>query len=130
MFNRVLIANRGEIALRIVRTLREMGIQSIAVFSDADRDAPFVEAADEAYRLGPTPPGQSYLSVSAILEAAREARAEAVHPGYGFLAENAAFAEAVELAGMVWIGPTPESMRIMGDKVQARNAVACLGVPL
>src|SRR6516165_5751273 len=102
VFSKVLIANRGEIALRIIRTLREMGIRSVAVYSDADRDAPFVEQADEAYRLGPPPATDSYLNVGLILSIAHQARAQAIHPGYGFLAENAAFAESVTNAGMTF----------------------------
>ena len=130
MFRRVLVANRGEIAVRIVRTLREMGITSIAAFSDADRDALFVLQADEAYRLGPPPAAESYLNVGAILEVARLSKADAVHPGYGFLAENAEFAEAVTEAGMTFVGPSPAAIRLMGDKVRARRAVAAAGVPI
>jgi acetyl-CoA/propionyl-CoA carboxylase biotin carboxyl carrier protein len=130
MFDKVLIANRGEIAVRIIRTLREMGITSVAAFSDADRDALFVLEADEAYRLGPAPPGESYLNVRAILEVARESGAQAVAPGYGFLSENAAFATAVEEAGLAFIGPSPEAIRIMGDKVEARRQAVEVGVPV
>ena len=130
MFKKVLIANRGEIAVRIARTLREMGIVSVAGFSDADRDALFVLEADEAYRLGPPPAGESYLNIPAILEVARESGAEAIHPGYGFLAENADFARAVEGAGLTFIGPSPDSIRLMGDKVRARQAAQAVGVPV
>ncbi len=130
MFRKVLVANRGEIALRVIRTLREMGITSVAAFSEADRAARFVQEADEAYLLGPAPAAQSYLSIDAILAVARQARVEAIHPGYGFLAENVAFAEAVGEAGITFIGPSPHAMLVMGDKVQARRAVAELGVPL
>jgi acetyl-CoA/propionyl-CoA carboxylase biotin carboxyl carrier protein len=130
MFRTVLVANRGEIALRIVRTLREMGIVSVAVFSDADRDALYVQEADTAYRLGPAPAGESYLNIPAIVEVARQSGAEAVHPGYGFLAENASFVEAIEAAGLTFIGPSAEAMRVMGDKVKARQAAGRLGVPL
>ncbi|MDQ2742995.1 MAG: acetyl-CoA carboxylase biotin carboxylase subunit, partial [Chloroflexota bacterium] len=130
MFHKVLVANRGEIALRVIRTLREMGIMSVAAFSEVDRAARFVQEADEAYLLGPAPAAQSYLSIDAILAVARQARIEAVHPGYGFLAENVAFAEAVGEAGITFIGPSPHAMLVMGDKVQARRAVAELGVPL
>ncbi|HZS93781.1 MAG TPA: acetyl-CoA carboxylase biotin carboxylase subunit [Chloroflexota bacterium] len=130
MFERVLIANRGEIAVRIIRTLREMGITSIAVFSDADRDALFVQEADEAYYLGPAPASESYLNIEALIAAARQARPDAVHPGYGFLAENAGFGQAVADAGMTFIGPSPEAIRVMGDKVEARQRVRELGVPV
>lgn len=130
MFDKVLVANRGEIALRIIRTLREMAIHSVAVFSDADRDAPFVGHADESYRLGPAAPAESYLNANALLEIAKRSGAEAVHPGYGFLAENFAFAQQVLDAGLTWIGPSPAAMQVMGDKVMARRAVAGLGVPL
>lgn len=128
MFSRVLIANRGEIALRIIRTLREMGITSVAVYSDADRSALFVKEADEAYYLGPSSPLQSYLDGSAIINLARQSHSEAIHPGYGFLAENAGFAEAVGEAGLTFIGPSVEAIRVMGDKVAARRAVQGLGV--
>jgi acetyl-CoA/propionyl-CoA carboxylase biotin carboxyl carrier protein len=130
MYRRVLIANRGEIALRIIRTLREMELASIAIFSDADRDARYVAEADEAYYLGPSAPGESYLNVEAILSVAGLARAEAVHPGYGFLAENAPFAEAVESNGMTFIGPSPRAIRLMGDKVEARKIAQELAVPV
>jgi len=130
VFKKVLVANRGEIALRVIRTLREMGITSVAAFSEADRSARFVQEADEAYLLGPAPAAQSYLSIDSILAVARQARVEAVHPGYGFLAENVAFVEAVGEAGITFIGPSPHAMLIMGDKVKARQAVAELGVPL
>jgi acetyl-CoA/propionyl-CoA carboxylase biotin carboxyl carrier protein len=130
MFKRVLIANRGEIAVRIMRTLREMGIASVAAFSDADRDALFVQEADEAYHLGPAAAAESYLNVDAIVEVAREAQVDAIHPGYGFLAENARFAEGVAAAGMTFIGPSPEAMQRMGDKVAARRLAESLGVPV
>lgn len=130
MFSKVLIANRGEIAVRIVRTLREMDIGSVAVYSEADRDALFVQEADEAYRLGPPPAAQSYLDSEAILSIARQAGAQAIHSGYGFLAENVPFVQAVIESGIVWIGPPVEAMRLMGDKVEARRTVEPLGVPL
>ncbi|HEX6506399.1 MAG TPA: acetyl-CoA carboxylase biotin carboxylase subunit [Chloroflexota bacterium] len=130
MFRKVLIANRGEIAVRIIRSLREMNITSVAAFSDADRDALFVQAADESYRLGPAPAGESYLSVRALLEVAAQAHVDAVHPGYGFLAENAEFARAVQGAGLTFIGPSEQALRTMGNKVAARGSVGSLGVPL
>ncbi len=130
MFHKVLIANRGEIACRILRTLRRMGVGRVAVYSDADRHAPHVTLADEAVRLGPAPAAQSYLDVDKILAAARATGAEAIHPGYGFLSENAAFAEACEAAGLAFIGPTPAQMRDFGLKHVARERARALGVPL
>jgi acetyl-CoA/propionyl-CoA carboxylase biotin carboxyl carrier protein len=130
MFRTVLIANRGEIAVRIVRTLREMGITSAVAFSDADRDALFVLEADEAYHLGPAAASASYLNVQGLLEVATASGAQAIHPGYGFLAENPAFADAVRDAGLAFIGPSSHALRTMGDKVAARRAVGALGVPL
>ncbi|MGH2448059.1 MAG: acetyl-CoA carboxylase biotin carboxylase subunit, partial [Chloroflexota bacterium] len=130
MFKKVLVANRGEIALRIIRTLEEMGIASVAVYSDADRDALFVREADEAFRLGPAPAGESYLNIDAILAAAVQSGAEAIHPGYGFLSENAGFAQAVEDAGLVFIGPSAEAIGLMGDKLRARQLAVEMGVPV
>src|SRR5258705_3589319 len=120
MFSTVLIANRGAIACRIIRTLRRMGVRSVAVYSDADRHALHVEQADEAIAIGPPPAAQSYLNVTALLDAARTTGAEAIHPGYGFLSESAAFAEACAANGIVFIGPTPQQMREFGLKHTAR----------
>ena len=117
MFKKILIANRGEIALRIQRACREMGIKSVVVYSEADRDAKYVKLADEAVCIGPAASAQSYLNMPAIISTAEVTDAEAIHPGYGFLSENADFAERVEHSGFTFIGPTPESIRIMGDKV-------------
>ncbi|WP_031360102.1 acetyl-CoA carboxylase biotin carboxylase subunit [Caballeronia sordidicola] len=129
MFNKVLIANRGEIALRIQRACRELGLETVAVYSEADADARHVRLADQAICIGPAAPGQSYLKGAAILFAAHVSGAEAVHPGYGFLSENADFADQVEAAGMTFIGPEPRSIRIMGDKVAAKRAMRAAGVP-
>ena len=129
MFKKILIANRGEIALRIQRACREMGIKSVVVYSEADREAKYVKLADEAVCIGPAPSAQSYLNMPAIIATAEVTDAEAIHPGYGFLRENADFAERVEQSGFVFIGPTPESIRIMGDKVAAKQAMIKTGVP-
>ncbi|MGB3548846.1 MAG: acetyl-CoA carboxylase biotin carboxylase subunit [Saprospiraceae bacterium] len=126
----ILVANRGEIALRIMRTARRMGIRALAVYSDADRDAPHVRYADAAYRLGPAPAGESYLRTDLILKAAREMGAEAIHPGYGFLSENASFAEAVAEAGLIFIGPSAHAIDLMGNKLAAKAAVQAYDVPL
>ncbi len=130
MFDSVLIANRGEIARRIIRTARRMGVRAIAVYSDADEGLPYVSEADEAVRIGPAAPAQSYLDAAALLEVARKTGAAAVHPGYGFLAENAGFARAVTGAGLIWIGPSPDAIDQMGDKIRARNLMAAAGVPV
>jgi acetyl-CoA carboxylase biotin carboxylase subunit len=127
---KILIANRGEIAVRVIRACREMGIRSAAVYSDADRGALHTRLADEAVRLGPASPAESYLNIERILQAAGETGADAVHPGYGFLAENADFAEAVRAAGLVFIGPSTEAIRLMGDKAAARSLMESAGVPV
>ena len=129
MFNKVLIANRGEIALRIQRACRELGLKTVAIYSEADADARYVRLADEALCIGPAAPGKSYLNRAAILFAAHVSGAQAVHPGYGFLSENADFAEEVEAAGLSFIGPEPRSIRTMGDKVAAKRAMRAAGVP-
>ncbi|MFG5775697.1 acetyl-CoA carboxylase biotin carboxylase subunit [Comamonas sp. J-3] len=129
MFKKILVANRGEIALRVQRACREMGIKAVMVYSEADRDAKYVKLADEAVCIGPAPSAQSYLNMPAIISAAEVTDAEAIHPGYGFLSENADFAERVEKSGFQFIGPTPESIRIMGDKVSAKQAMIKAGVP-
>ncbi|MFQ6853438.1 biotin carboxylase N-terminal domain-containing protein [Streptomyces sp. 35M1] len=130
MFDTVLVANRGEIAVRVIRTLREQGVRSVAVFSDADADARHVREADTAVRIGPPPAAESYLNVPALLEAARRTGAQAVHPGYGFLAENAEFAQACTDAGLVFIGPPAAAIALMGDKIRAKETVAAYGVPV
>ncbi|WP_220137359.1 ATP-binding protein [Streptomyces himalayensis] len=130
MFDTVLVANRGEIAVRVIRTLRALGVRSVAVFSDADADARHVREADTAVRIGPPPASESYLSVERLLDAARRTGAQAVHPGYGFLAENAAFAQACADAGLVFIGPPASAIELMGDKIRAKETVRAAGVPV
>ena len=130
MLNSVLVANRGEIARRIIATARRMGIRAVAVYSEADADLPFVREADEAVLIGPPPPAQSYLDSGAVLAAARRTGAEAVHPGYGFLAESPRFAREVLAGGLVWVGPPPDAIEQMGDKINARNLMAKAGVPV
>ncbi|MDM0089248.1 MULTISPECIES: acetyl-CoA carboxylase biotin carboxylase subunit [unclassified Variovorax] len=129
MFKKILIANRGEVALRIQRACRELGVGAVVVFSEADREAGYVQQADEALCIGPAPSAQSYLSIPALMAAATLSGAEAIHPGYGFLSENAGFAQTVEDAGLVFIGPSAQSIRTMGDKVAAKQAMQLAGVP-
>lgn len=130
MFEKILIANRGEIALRIQRACRELGIKTVVVHSEADRDAKYVRLADESVCIGPAPAQDSYLSMPAIISAAEVTDSEAIHPGYGFLSENADFADRVEKSGFVFIGPRPETIRLMGDKVSAKQAMIAAGVPV
>src|SRR3954465_12067152 len=128
MFDTILIANRGEIACRIVKTARRMGIKTVAVYSDADRDALHVAMADEAVAIGPAQAAQSYLVIEKIVEACRQTGAQAVHPGYGFLSEREAFPQALEAAGIVFIGPNPPPIAAMGDKIESKKAAAAANV--
>ncbi|HWT33993.1 MAG TPA: biotin carboxylase N-terminal domain-containing protein, partial [Microbacterium sp.] len=130
LFEKVLVANRGEIARRVIRTLRRLGIASVAVYSDADADAPHVREADEAVRIGRAAASDSYLNIAAVLDAAWRTGAQAIHPGYGFLSENAAFGAACAEAGIVFIGPDARALEVMGDKIRARDHVAAHGVPI
>ena len=126
----LLIANRGEIAVRVIRSAREMGLRTIAVYSELDRDALHVQLADEAWNIGGAPAAESYLNADRIIDVARESKAEAIHPGYGFLAENAGFAQAVIDAGIIWVGPPPSAIEVMGDKISSRRAVQEAGVAM
>ena len=130
MFKRILIANRGEIAVRVIRACQELDIETVAIYSDADKNALHVQLADIAYNVGPADAAESYLNKDAILEAARATDADAVHPGYGFLSEDADFAEMVTNAGMTWIGPMPETIRLVGDKDIARASMVPSGIPM
>src|SRR5574342_177514 len=130
MFTKILIANRGEIAIRVIRACRELGIATVAVFSEADRPSLHVRFANEAYCIGPPPSAQSYLNMDAILEVAKQSKAEAIHPGYGFLAENAEFTQRCEAAGIVYIGPPASAMQALGGKTSARRMAAMAGVPV
>src|SRR5213595_1909101 len=130
MFSKVLIANRGEIAIRIIRACEELGIATVAVYSELDRDAPHVKRAGEAFLLGPGPASESYLVIDKLIDAVKRSGAEAVHPGYGFLAENAAFASALEEAGITFIGPPASAIEAMGSKTRARELMARAGVPI
>jgi pyruvate carboxylase subunit A len=130
MLNKVLVANRGEIALRIMRACRELGISTVAVYSEADKDSLFTKYADEKYEIGPPPPLQSYLKMDAIVDAALKSNSEGIHPGYGFLAENDKFADLVEKNGLVFIGPTGQNIREMGSKLFSKMTMKSSGVPV
>src|SRR3989449_1938448 len=127
---KILVANRGEIAARVMRTCRTMGIATVAVYADPDREAPFVRAADEAVAIGPPVSSASFLAIERMLDVARRTGADAIHPGYGFLAENADFAQACADAGVVFVGPSPDAIRRMGSKIEAKRIMAAAGVPV
>ena len=130
MFDKILIANRGEIAIRVMRACRELGIETVAVHSDADANAEHVRFADRSVRIGPAAATESYLRIDRILDAAQETGAQAIHPGYGFLSERAEFAEAVEAAGIAFVGPSPRTLGSLGDKLAARRSATAIGVPI
>src|SRR5512145_1163723 len=129
MFKKILIANRGEIAIRVMSACKELGIRTVAVYSDADKNASHVQHADEAIHIGPAAPKESYLNMEKIIAAAKQTNAEAIHPGYGFLSENASFAAAVDSAQLTFIGPSAESIRLMGDKAESKIRMKQAGVP-
>ncbi|MEM9722030.1 MAG: biotin carboxylase N-terminal domain-containing protein, partial [Bacteroidota bacterium] len=129
-FKKILVANRGEIALRVMRTAQKMGIPTVAIYSEADRRALHVRFAHEAVYIGPAPSSASYLDIEKVIEAAKQTQADAIHPGYGFLSENAEFARKVEAAGITFIGPSPEAIEIMGDKLSAKEAVKAYDIPM
>ncbi|MBI2784411.1 MAG: 3-methylcrotonyl-CoA carboxylase, partial [Gammaproteobacteria bacterium] len=129
MFSKILIANRGEIACRVIRSARALGLRTVAVYSDADRGALHARSADEAVHIGAAPPRESYLDIGRLIAACRESGADAVHPGYGFLSENADFAAACKAAGIAFIGPSPEAIRLMGNKAEAKRRMREAGVP-
>ena len=130
MFNKILIANRGEIALRVIRACKELGVQTVAVYSEADRESLHVRFADDDVCIGPPPARESYLNIPRLIAAAEITGADAIHPGYGFLAENAEFAETCAASNITFIGPTAEQIRVMGNKASARNAMLAVGVPI
>ncbi|MEM9936710.1 MAG: biotin carboxylase N-terminal domain-containing protein, partial [Bacteroidota bacterium] len=127
---KILVANRGEIALRVMRTARKMGIQTVAIYSEADREAPHVRFADEAVLVGPAPSAESYLKIDTVIQAAKKVGADAIHPGYGFLSENATFSQKVEESGITFIGPKPHAIKVMGDKLSAKEAVKEYDIPM
>ncbi|MCK4688837.1 MAG: acetyl-CoA carboxylase biotin carboxylase subunit, partial [Candidatus Marinimicrobia bacterium] len=130
MFRKILVANRGEIAVRVLRACREMGVPSVTVYSDADRTALHTRYADEVYYLGPSPATESYLKIEKIIEIARKSNADAIHPGYGFLAENREFARICEESGIVFIGPTSKAIELLGDKIASKKAMSKAGIPI